>query len=172
MNMIEHLKTRHLQLDRYKTVHISESYTTFMCYNLSGQLCGYLRYNLNGSKDKQSDLTQNKYHLYVSKPLVCIWGLETLKYNDKYLFLVEGIFDAVRLHNLNLPAISVFSNDPKHLKNQINLLGVTRRIIPICEDKAGMKLAKYGDEYIDLGGTDLGDMSESEIYEIFKGYIK
>ena len=63
------------------------------------------------------------------------------------MFICEGVFKACRLHNIGLPAISVFSNDPKPLTNWLWMQNKT--VVAICDpDNAGRKLAKFGDYYL------------------------
>lgn len=178
--MEQHLKDRHVQLERYTSISFDDKRVTFLLYNLSGQIVGFQHYDPSGVKNLNNVEDVSKYYTFTTRvndirktTMLGVWGLETLDYRDDILFIVEGSFDAVRLHNLNLPAIAVHSNNPKHLWNWFSLLN--RKIIAVCEDDengAGKKLAKYGDYAIMLtDGKDLGDMTDQEVEEILHDYL-
>ena len=175
--LVEHLIERHVQFDRYPGLFIGEEDATFLFYNLSGQIIGYQRYNPLGDK-KGRNLENGKYYNYQTHindvrttAMLGVWGLETYDYRYDLLFLVEGVFDAVRLHNLELPAIACLTNNPKHLRNW--LLCLDRKIIAVCEDdKAGKKLANSADGAIMLSnGKDLGELTDDEVEEKVHDYL-
>lgn len=158
----EHLESRHIQVSRYDLwIDDEANIATFPLWNLSKQLVGYQRYNPAGDKTR-SNAEHGRYYTWISKPKIGVWGLETFYYKKDILFLTEGIFDACRLHNRDLPAIAVLANDPKIMKSWIRSLG--RKIIVISDnDKAGQKLNKFGDLVLTTGKKDLGDSSEEDI---------
>lgn len=92
---------------------------------------------------------------------VTAYGLEFLNYDDPLLFVVEGVFDAVRFHNMGLNCLAVLSCDPKHLKEWLRLLPFYK--VAVCDgDKAGLKLAEYGDHSFQCKeGNDPASESES-----------
>lgn len=209
MNKVEkNLKERHLDPSRYN-VSWDKEVASFLLFNLSGQIVGYLNYRPDADKVANNDMLLSRYYAHVSKahrlvpaedkdykwynkvPVLnrffgkaypwakrrerrrffAVWGLETFYYRHDILFVVEGLFDAVRLHNLNLPAIAVLSNDPKAMKPWRRTL--PRHVVCICDgDKAGRKLGKLGDEAVFLPeGRDLGDMTDAEVYEVVKKWM-
>jgi hypothetical protein len=93
-----------------------------------------------------------------------VWGLHTLSIFDGILFVCEGVFDAVKVHNAGYPAIAVLCNDPKQLKPQIKALGRTT-VGLLDDDQAGEKLRNL----VDFNFTapqpfkDLGEMPQSEV---------
>lgn len=194
MNLVEqNLKERHVQPERY-SVSWDDETACFLLFNLSGKIVGYQNYKWWADKTRNNDPRESRYYTYSSNPKFfvdsgnsdCLWiqktdrncrelavfGLETYFYRTDILFMVEGIMDAVRLHNLGLPAIALLSNDPKHLKYWFPLLN--RLLIVITDDdKAGQLLGKYGDIVLTLsGGRDLGDMSDREVKKLVKEYLK
>jgi hypothetical protein len=144
----------------------------FPLFNLSGKFVGYQRYNPKGVKaptEKQrktlSKSNDFKYYTYITKenpekniPHIAVYGLHTLD-KRRYVFIVEGVFDAVKLIRLNQPTIAVLANDPKHLKNFFFIL--QKRVIAIMDrDDAGSKLKGLSTEHYTTPEPykDLGDM--------------
>jgi hypothetical protein len=173
----DHLLSRGLNPDQYSVILDEDKcIATFLIWDLSGRLVGYQRYNPKGIKHVRNDKTFSdhlKYFTYAgvegdefhaSKKKLIAWGFESFKVGQRVLFITEGIFDAVKLHNVRLPALAVISNDPKHLQSLFKALG--RTIIAVCDrDNAGSKLANYADValYVPKPYHDLGDMPQEEV---------
>jgi len=129
----------------------NENVAYFPLYNLSGRLVGYQRYNPTGVKGKDSykELDENKkYYTYVIRentdrnvPYIAMFGLHTLKRHKNYIFVVEGIFDAVKIMKLGEPVIAVLANKPKPLRNfffclqkiTIGILDAGETNNPVCD---------------------------------------
>lgn len=181
LSITEHLKERHFEIELYSTVHVSEEHgkAYFMLYGFSGELVGFQCYTPEQPK-RASHLEdcERRYYTYITKEHELIkktvFGLETIKPETKLLFVVEGVFDACRLHSRGFAAVALLGSDIAHLKEQLFLLGI--KLVPICEgDEAGHKLAGLAthEEVIYLPeGKDLGDMTEIEITKALKGYEK
>jgi len=151
----KHLKDREVVLDDSKyPVYIDKEKDVayFPLFNLSGKFVGYQRYNPKGYKGTGADKIPNddkKYFSYITKENpekkvvnIALYGLHTL---DKrpYVFVVEGIFDAMKLIKMEQPVVAVMSNDPKQLKNFFFVL--QKKVIVIYDnDAAGKKLKKLG----------------------------
>lgn len=187
-NIEAHLKER--GLDPSKTQVIMDkkaNIAIFMLYNLSGKLVGYQQYNPNGVKGINYSETTGlnldkkemmKYYTYLTKEneekrikQIGVYGLQTYDLRSPVLFVVEGIFDCIKLHNLGLPAIAVLANDPKPFGQWLRLL--PQKIVVIMdndENLSGNKLAKYGDKVVKVpsGFKDLGDMSNDEVRQFLK----
>jgi len=167
MNIKKHLKTRGINLDSVK-VYIDNylNIATFPLFNLSGQMIGYQQYNPLGSKS-QHNSKYGKYYTYISSfhRTMAVWGTETLQWNYKMLFITEGIFDAVKIHNAGYAAIAVMTNNPnKGLKNWLWCLN--KNIIAILDnDKAGSKLKNFADSFFTTPDPykDLGEMPQQEV---------
>jgi len=156
----------------------------FPLFNLSGKFVGYQRYNPKGLKaptQKQRNTMSTKdfkYYTYVTRenpekniPHIAVYGLHTL---DKrpYVFIVEGIFDAVKLIRLNQPVIAVLGNHPKQLKNFFFTL--QKKIIGVLDDdNAGKKLKSLTNKSYTTPKPykDLGDMPLKEIKLFLKDTI-
>lgn len=180
LSITEHLKKRHFEIELYESVFVSEEKgkVYFMLYSFSGVLVGYQCYTpYLPKRGSHLEDFERRYYTQIGKEGDTVkktaFGLETIKKETKVVFLVEGVFDACRLHKLGLSALALLGSDVGHLKEQLSLLGV--KLIPICEgDEAGKKLAELSthEEVIYLEeGVDLGDMDETEIEIIFSKYI-
>lgn len=167
LKMFKHLKDRHLQVARYSGIMVCEDVVVFPLWNLSGQFVGYQQYRPGASKERRNNPREGRYYTSLhgdknEKPLA-VWGLETFHYDSRYLVIVEGVFDAVRLHNQGVPCVAVLSSDTKHLRNWLNSLG--RKIYKV-EDDHGSKMGPYTNLPIPPGRADLGECSEDEIKEV------
>lgn len=150
---------------------------TFLLWNLSGQLVGYQRYDPSGEKvhshGKVQDDVGMRYYTYMGdenpdakkgRKRLGLWGLETLHAGQRMLFLVEGVFDAIRLHNLGLPAVAMLTNDPRPLANFIRTL--SRRTVAVLDrDDSGSRLARFADvaHVVPAPFKDLGEMSDAGV---------
>ena len=179
--LLTHLKERYVNTDLYKNLVVSEEEftATFMLWNLSGQLVGYQQYKpFRVKTSKELNPRELRYFTYVTKydnknQMTTAFGLDLLDYNKKYVFVCEGVFDAVRLHNLGLNALALLSCNPKQLKSWLWSFGFV--VVPVCEgDDAGKKLAKLANtkEVVFLPeNKDLGDLSNEEVFNFFKKYL-
>ena len=178
---LEHLKSRHLNVELYSSVYVSEEEQSvfFPLWNLFGQMVGYQQVKPFAPKnDSDLEPKDKRYYTWVSKheskhSQVTAFGLELLDTSKKTVFVCEGVFDACRLHNLGLNALALLSCDPKQLKGWLWSLGY--EVVPVCEgDKAGKKMAKlssHGRVEFLPEGVDLGDMSENEVFDMFSKYL-
>jgi len=170
--MNTHLKERHFNIDLYTDVVVSDNMVVFPLWNLSGQMVGYQQYNPSGKKDRCNDPKNNKYYTYISKTnkkiALTAWGLQVLDPSKRTIYLLEGIFKACRFHNYGLNALAVLGNNPKHLKTWLKTLGYD--LVSVCDgDKAGRRLAKYGDKSIFLpDGVYVDEMTEEEFLLLLK----
>jgi len=182
LDIEQHLRDRGLDPNKTNILIDKESnIAVFLLYNLSGVLVGYQQYNPNGTKNKVFDKTiadkdMMKYYTYLGKEndekkvkKIGVYGLHTYNRNSPVLFVVEGIFDAVKLHNLGLPAIATLSNDPKPFGQWLKLL--PQKIIIIMDnDSSGNKLAKFGDKSVKVPNPwkDLGEMTNDQVRDFLK----
>jgi hypothetical protein len=176
----QHLVVRGLDFSKYR-VFIDDEHciATFPLWNLSGIFCGYQQYNPNGSKRFRNDEMSRdilKYFSFVGvenderrnagHKRLAVWGLESIDFSPGLLFVTEGIFDAVKIHNCGLTAIAVLANDPMNLRGFLRALG--RTTIAICDrDAAGRRLASSTDFAFTVPPAfhDLGEMSQAEVNE-------
>lgn len=189
-----HLISRGLDPDRIGLVVDEKTNTaTFFLYNLSGKLVGYQQYNPAGEKgfshrNSKADRSLMKYYTYVSGNTkdrtkeIAVWGLDTYQSDHPYLFLVEGIFDAVSLHNVGVPAIALLANDPDQ-KTLTWLRTLPQKRIVICDNDqseskekknlAGNKLAKAGHVAYTVPQPykDLNEMPQEEVSKFIEGIL-
>lgn len=171
MNMLDHLAERNLQPSKYNGVFLDECSATFLLWNLSGELVGYQTYCPSKPKNHGKTPREQRYFTFVSRQdrqvKLAVWGMESYKTYEP-LYLVEGIFDACRLHNLGFSCVAVLGNNPEHLKSWLDTL--PNKKVAVCQgDSAGKVLARYGDEAIYLPlDKDCGDLSDSELLTLLK----
>lgn len=160
----KHLEDRHMDLSRYSGVYFGDDVVIFSLWNLSGQMVGYQQYRKDAEKEAKNHPREGRYYTSIhgkkyEKPLA-VWGLESLCYDPRILVIVEGIFDAVRLHNRDVPAIALLSSSHKHYKSWLNSLG--RKIYKV-EDDHGSSLGPYAPLIIPPGVEDLGACTEEQL---------
>jgi hypothetical protein len=125
-------------------INLKEQICSFKLWNLSGQFVGFQQYNYVGDK-KANNKEDGKYWTILNKK-IGLFGLEYLNYKLPYLFITEGVFDAISLLSYG-NAIAVLSNKPDQMSEQIKLLPFKK--IAVCDgDKAGESLAKFSDTAI------------------------
>lgn len=170
MTMLDHLKSRGITNPERYRFYYDDEVASFCLFNLSGQFVGYQQYRPSADKTRKNDPKLGRYYTYTKRgpensTYLAVWGMETYYYRTDVLFITEGIFDAVKLHNQGLPAIAALANDPKQMRPWLRILGQTRTIIGVCDnDAAGMKLKNSVDKSILLkDDKDLGDMADSEV---------
>lgn len=176
MNLREHLLERHLDPSAYSVfLDDEEGMATFLLFDLSGRVVGYQQYRPNAPKMLKNDPREGRYYTYVTgkkeERQIALWGFESWDFSPGLLFLTEGIFDAVRLHNLGLTALATLSNDPKFIRPW--LVSVRRHVVSVCDEgPSGVKLAKFGHESLVCSAAkDLGDMTDSEVREMFARWL-
>ena len=185
-NIKEHLLERGVDFSRTPVI-LDEvnNYAVFLLYNLSGQLVGYQNYNPNADKTYNQCCSKGKhittkemialmrYFTYTTKigkiNQQAVWGLETLSPFDNKIFLTEGIFDIIKIHNQNLPGLAIMGNDPKHLKGWLDILPC-KKIVIYDDDLGGRKLAKYGTKAYTVPDQfkDLGEMQNTEVKDFLE----
>ena len=167
----DHLRERGVDPNRTQVIVDEETGTaTFLLFNLSGQLVGYQRYNPSASKERNNDpygryFTQRgeEGERKKGKKKIAVWGLESTEWKDPYIFVTEGIFDAIKVQNAGHPAIAILSNASPGLRSWLKAL---RKYVIVIEDNdaAGVKLGSLGDVSVTVPDPykDLGDMPQDE----------
>jgi len=176
-----HLVERHFNLELYPNAVLSEEENSLTLYlwNLSGQLLGYQTYKPNRPKNDLSlPPRELRYFTHITKTpykenMLACWGVELLNPLLPDVFLCEGVFDAVRLHNLGLNALALFSCCSLHLKEWLHSLGYN--LVPVCDgDEAGLQLAELSNngECLFLSDNkDLGDLTDEEVTLLLKDFL-
>lgn len=166
--MKSHLLGRCLDPASYPTslVHTDVD-ATFLLWDFSGRLCGYQVYNPSYPKNHYNTPRECRYFTYSTYQGV--WGLEfPLKGT---VFVVEGVFDAARLHSLGHSAIAVLGNNPLGLKSFFECLPY--RKVALCDgDKAGLLLASLAPEHeIMPDGEDVSSLESQQLNLILEKYL-
>lgn len=181
MTILKHLKLRSLDISLYPDAIVSEKEgtITFPLWNTCGQMVGFQQYRPNRpKKSKILALSERRYDTKVTRHdgkhiALTAFGIPLLDSSKRELFVVEGIFDAVKLHSLGLNCLALLSSDIGYLTSWLSSLGYI--IIPICEgDEAGLKLltlSTTGEAIILPKGKDLGDIKKRKIKKMLKKYI-
>lgn len=172
MNLEQHLKSRHLNLELHKPVLGEvEGVATFYLWNLSGQLVGYQQYRPSADKFVGNNPRASRYFTFHKSPTVAVFGVESLHLTPHVVFLTEGVFDAARLTNLGVSALAVLTNNPsKDTGNFLHML--SRKVVCVCDnDAAGRKLAKFGNRVVYTQEKDLGESSSEFVYSLVNRFV-
>ena len=153
----------------YPYVDEEEGVATFLLYN-GNKLVGYQQYRPAADKKKRNHPRDGRYFTYLPKETDGLYGLEQ-DAGRGTLFVVEGIFKAIKLHNLGYNAISPLGATPKRLKPYFRVLKATRKLVALGDnDPAGASLVRtvgYGR----TTPTDLDEMSDEAVRELVKEYL-
>jgi len=170
----EHLKERDVPESAAVIVAEEDNFAYFILYNLSGKIVGMQRYNPGGHKERGKHRNRPKEELrYVTSvtrenserniPQLAMYGLHTLD-ERQFVFVVEGVFDAVKLESVGVPVIAILTNAPKKFRNFFFALGKTI-IVWRDNDKASEEMREIADfsvitppPYKDLGEVPLEEV--------------
>ena len=170
MKLIRHLKERGMDPSLYCGVGYSYSATkiTFPLWNLSGQMVGYQAYRPNKVSKKNNNPKYSRYFTFL-KEKDGVFGLETLDYSKKIVYIVEGIFKAGTLHRLGYNAIAVLTNHPKRLKPWFKILRAKGLILIAIgdNDEAGNKLVSTIKSGF-CSPKDLDELTDKEIHDLLQ----
>lgn len=131
---------------------------------------GYQQYRPLADKKAKNHPREGRYFTYLPKDTDGLYGLEQDS-GIGTLFVVEGIFKALKLHSLGYNAISPLGATPKRLKPYFKILRATRNLVAIGDnDPAGATLIRI----VGKGCTsprDLDEMTNLEVHELVKEYL-
>ncbi len=169
--VLEHLKDRHVDLNLHRPwIDEVERVAVFYLYNLSGSIIGYQQYRPDADKMKENHPKEGRYFTYRKQPTLAVWGVESLHLTPHVVFLTEGVFDAARLTERGYSALAVLTDDPtKDLRNWLSMLN--RKVVAVCDnDKAGRRLAKFGDVAVFTEDKDLGEATDEYVTRLLETY--
>lgn len=175
--LLQHLADRHFDPSRYTVFFGDDATCKILLWQLDGRCAGYQQYRPGATKDCRNDPKEGRYYTWLGghkkERNNSAFGLETLDYSPGLCFVTEGIFDACRFHNAGYSALATLSNDPKHLRQALWLLGQTRCMVAVCDnDAAGRKLARSCHRSVVTPGTkDCGDMTEEEFRDFLAAVL-
>ena len=166
---IAYFKTRNIELDAIKKFKLGYSpkqdMVTVPIYSHTDICVGFVGRSVEGKSFKNSTgLPRNKV----------LFNLNNVKFKD--IVIVESSFDAIRLWQLNIPAIATLGANIG--KNQINLINkyATRLILAMDQDEAGGSLTRNLNKSVTVpilnmdfpdGVKDIGDMTDDQIVKSF-----
>jgi DNA primase len=166
---IAYFKTRNIELDAIKKFKLGYSpkqdMVTVPIYSHTDICVGFVGRSVEGKSFKNSTgLPRNKV----------LFNLNNVKFKD--IVVVESSFDAIRLWQLNIPAIATLGANIG--KNQINLINkyATRLILAMDQDEAGGSLTRNLNKSVTVpilnmdfpdGVKDIGDMTDEQIVKSF-----
>ena len=169
--ILEHLKERHVDLNLHRPwIDEDERVAVFYLYNLSGSIIGYQQYRPNADKMKDNHPKEGRYFTYRKQPTLAVWGVESLHLTPHVVFLTEGVFDAARLTERGYSALAVLTDNPtKDLRNWLSMLN--RKVVAVCDnDKAGRRLAKFGDVAVFTEDKDVGEATDEYVTRLLETY--
>jgi DNA primase len=148
-----------------------ERVAVFPLWNLSGQMVGYQQYRPDAGKEKKNNPKEGRYFTLRKQPTVAVWGLESFHLRSDVLFVTEGVFDAARLTEHGLPAVAALGNDPSmDVFSWLHSLG--RKVVVVHDnDKAGLRLARFGHVSVTTGEKDLGESSDEEVELLLRSML-
>lgn len=145
-----------------------EGVATFLLYN-GTRLVGYHQYRPSATKEARNHPRDGRYFTYLPKLTDGLYGLEQDS-GEGPLFVVEGVFKALKLHKLGFNAITPLGATPKRLKPYFRILKATRKLVALGDnDDAGKQLVRI----VGFGETtpiDLDEMSDSDVLELVRRY--
>lgn len=180
--LAEHLLSRGLNPSLYPNVHLDNDakvVTLMLFAPACGKIVGVQTYR-PGAPKTSDDLAKTmsrrmlRYFTETTGDELALWGVETLD-RPGPVYLVEGVFDAVKLHSLGLACLAVLGNGavPKRgifgspLQNQLRAMN--RRVVGVLDnDQAGLALAELCNEVFVCQAKDPGDMTLAELKEFLK----
>ncbi|AMQ65982.1 hypothetical protein AAY80_142 [Stenotrophomonas phage vB_SmaS-DLP_6] len=150
--------------------------TFFLFAPGTGKWTGYQQYRPFAPKTNEAKKFGVKkprdlrYFTHTCDDSVAVFGAETLSMYDGPVYLVEGIFDAVKLHSLGLPCLAALGNGAARrgqFSPLAHLLAVTgRKVIGVLDnDAAGLELGKLCHEVFVCTTKDPGEMTLDELKE-------
>ena len=150
-----------------------EGLAYFLLWNLSGQLVGYQQYLPNAPKAGHHP-KDCRYYTYTTKigghSIPAIWGLHTFTLQTKRIFIVEGVFDAVKLHRAGECCLALLGNaGSKSIKSWLSTF--PQEIIGVLDsDQKGSGMKSLCDKFIitPLPYKDLGEMSNEEVANLIR----
>lgn len=171
-----HLESRGVNIEKQHGLSICEDKesATFLLYNTTGQLVGFQEYSYRKPKEHKKGAMGRgvvRYYTYVSPEpaskhkMLAVFGLDKMLFTERKLFIVEGIFDCIKLQNAGLNAIAVIGGTPsRQLISWVKTLQKEVYVI-LDSDGLGSKMKRFGGKSFITPKPykDLGDMPQNEV---------
>ena len=170
----KHLRKRGLTPEIRCWISWEEEIVRFPLWTLgNGKLLGYSRYNWKAPK-LRSNAEGGRYINKANSAYCMLWGLEHF-YASETLFVVEGVWDAIRIINAGYAAVAALTATPsKGFVGYFKLITRGRPIIVLGdndENGAGRKLGKLG-RLVIPPAEDMGAMTQDEANLFLKKCFK
>lgn len=122
---------------------------TFLLFTTTGTFAGYQNYHWRADKVRGN---LGRYFTWLTEwyRLMGVWGWHSLTpQSGDFLFVCEGIWDAIRIHNAGYPAIAIMTATPHpNTIKYVKLNTCSRKLIGVLdrdENRAGEKLGAMCD---------------------------
>lgn len=167
--MREHLLSRGCSPEKYRVwIDNDNGVAVFPLYDSCGKWYGYQQYRPSGTKYQRANVNpkEMRYFTKVPRNKVTMFGIEQFDWSKATVFVVEGVFDAITIHNLGFNAIALLSNNPKIARSALTALGKTT-VAVLDGDKAGKALASVCDKAIVCPeGHDAASMNKEQLLQL------
>lgn len=176
LNVATHLRERGVEMSLYNSIVIAEDRATFLLYTLSGKLSGFQTYKPGAPKTTEKGAKglsprELRYFTYMTRATqgvldnALFFGFETFDWRRSICFVVEGIFDAVKLHSLGFNAVAVLANAPATFRSWKRCYPHVRFVCLADNDAAGAQLAEQCDASFTVPEQfkDVGEMPLDEL---------
>lgn len=165
--MIEHLRSRYYDPERYPTQWITDDRLTVPLYDFGKVMRGFLQYTPAAPKKGSDPYALKYFPLSPYRGHQFVWGTE-LPVKGRTVFITESIFKAAALHSVGANAWSLnSSNIHTELRKQLDALPY-RFICCGDNDKPGVKFSlSFRHGYF---GPDLDERTPEELRQIVDYY--
>ncbi len=161
---LAHLQDRGLENPSFYNASVDEGVVTFPLYEFGDRMVGYQDYRPFAPRNS-ANVREARYFTYLPKKVFGYFGLNTLDRAGP-VYLVEGVFKAVKLHRLGLAAIALMGSETKQHMSQLSLMG--RPYIGIGDnDPAGERFARKLNGF--TSPIDLDEMTDEEVRRLVNG---
>ena len=181
MDIVEHLKSRGMDVGLYRDVPVSVSRNTatFYLWNLSGQLVGCQMYNPAGDKNCRNNPVNSKYFNRMTHQedaiAVGVWGLQYFDISEwDFLFLTEGVFDAVKVLNAGFPCVALLGATVS-VSTSGWLASLPHKKVALLDgDVAGRVMKHLSTVYFNLSDPfkDLGEMPQEDADDFLRRVVE
>lgn len=165
--MLSHLASRKFNPSLYSNVCVDNEnrVMTVYMYTDTGICKGYQQYRPDADKLAKNSPRDGRYFTWVTDGYFASWGAETMIYRPDVVIIVEGIFDACRLHNFGIPALATFGSYNTQFKNYLACLS---RSVYTINDRNGVnsKFKCFKNLEIPNHRNDVGECSDTELLQL------
>ena len=165
MNFLDHIQSRGPIDNIYHYMDIEQEILSFPIW-AGKKLIGYQKYNWRADKTKNNDYKNGRYYTWVSEAYrnSYFYGSEYYR-GQSTIYLVEGIWDAIRILNAGYCAFALLGSTPsKQTKGIFNMFWKCN-LVAICDnDGAKESISRIADNrlYLPNEYKDCNDMTQAD----------